>query len=180
MAADDTEAAQQSPQAAQDDDDDGMVGPAPPPAKKRKVRPKVAIIGIVSIQPTQVLEFEAAYLRALPSAAMYERSYMHRDTITHVVVARAVDFIITGTPTSRLLVLIILQPHKHLSFFPAPTSLCTQAASMATSSFGRSRPRAWNSPSTFERTSDQSSVRRAVSGHIACIHHLGPFHDIVA
>ncbi len=44
----------------------------------------------------QVLEHEAAYLKALPSAAMYERSYMHRDTITHVAVARAVDFVITG------------------------------------------------------------------------------------
>jgi hypothetical protein len=37
------------------------VGPAPPPKKKRKV-----------------LEFEGQYLAALPSAAMYERSYMHR------------------------------------------------------------------------------------------------------
>lgn len=31
---------------------------------------------------------------------MYERSYMHRDTITHVAVARAVDFVITGMTTT--------------------------------------------------------------------------------
>lgn len=31
-----------------------------------------------------VLEFEHVYLENLPSASMYERSYMHRDVITHV------------------------------------------------------------------------------------------------
>lgn len=36
----------------------------------------------------QVLEHEAAYLATLPSAEMYERSYMHRDVVTHVVVAQ--------------------------------------------------------------------------------------------
>ena len=39
----------------------------------------------------QVLEFEQQYLEAIPSAQMYERSYMHRDTVTHVVVGRWVD-----------------------------------------------------------------------------------------
>ena len=36
----------------------------------------------------QVLEHEAAYLATLPKAEMYERSYMHRDSVTHVVVAQ--------------------------------------------------------------------------------------------
>ena len=45
----------------------------------------------------QVLEFEAAHLDGLPSAQMYERSYMHRDTVTHVEVAQAAEFIITGS-----------------------------------------------------------------------------------
>lgn len=31
-----------------------------------------------------VLEFEHVYLENLPCASMYERSYMHRDVITHV------------------------------------------------------------------------------------------------
>lgn len=34
----------------------------------------------------QVLEFEAQHLEALPSGQMYEKSYMHRDTVTHVMV----------------------------------------------------------------------------------------------
>uniref|UniRef100_A0A673JTU3 PPIase cyclophilin-type domain-containing protein n=1 Tax=Sinocyclocheilus rhinocerous TaxID=307959 RepID=A0A673JTU3_9TELE len=32
-----------------------------------------------------VLEYERLYLDNLPSASMYERSYMHRDVITHIV-----------------------------------------------------------------------------------------------
>jgi hypothetical protein len=34
-----------------------------------------------------VLPFEQQYLDALPCAQMYEKSYMHRDTVTHVVVS---------------------------------------------------------------------------------------------
>ncbi len=47
--------------------------------------------------PAQKLDHEAEYLHALPSAEMYERSYMHRDVVTHVVVAAEVDFIATGS-----------------------------------------------------------------------------------
>lgn len=36
---------------------------------------------------SQILEFEQQYLDALPSAAMYERSYMHRDTVNNVAVS---------------------------------------------------------------------------------------------
>ncbi len=39
----------------------------------------------------QVLDFEQQYLDALPSGQMYERSYMHRDTVTHVVVGPRSD-----------------------------------------------------------------------------------------
>lgn len=35
----------------------------------------------------QVLEFEGQYLDSLPSGQMYERSYMHRDTVSHAVVS---------------------------------------------------------------------------------------------
>lgn len=35
-----------------------------------------------------VLEYEKVYLENLPSAETYERSYMHRDVITHVAVAK--------------------------------------------------------------------------------------------
>ncbi len=50
----------------------------------------------------QVLEHEQIFLDALPSAAMYERSYMHRDCITQVAVAQASDFIITGSTDGHL------------------------------------------------------------------------------
>ena len=45
----------------------------------------------------QVLEHEGAYLADLPSAEMYEKSYMHRDNITHVEAAPGSEFIITGS-----------------------------------------------------------------------------------
>jgi peptidylprolyl isomerase domain and WD repeat-containing protein 1 len=40
--------------------------------------------------------FEPLYLEALPCADMYEKSYMHRDTVTHVVVAPT-GFVITAS-----------------------------------------------------------------------------------
>ncbi|CAF0767358.1 unnamed protein product [Brachionus calyciflorus] len=41
-------------------------------------------------------EFEKLYLENLPSSENYEKSYMHRDTITHLIVT-ATDFVITGS-----------------------------------------------------------------------------------
>jgi hypothetical protein len=38
---------------------------------------------------SQVLQFEQQYLDALPSAVMYEKSYMHRDVVTQVVVSNS-------------------------------------------------------------------------------------------
>lgn len=35
-----------------------------------------------------VLEHEQMYLENLPCAEYYEKSYMHRDTVTHVVVTK--------------------------------------------------------------------------------------------
>lgn len=45
----------------------------------------------------QVLEFEAAHLDSLPSAQMYERSFMHRDNLSQVEAAQAADFLITAS-----------------------------------------------------------------------------------
>ena len=50
----------------------------------------------------QVLEHEHIYLDALPSAHMYERSYMHRDVVTHVLTAQEQDFVITGSADGHL------------------------------------------------------------------------------
>ncbi|CAD5114916.1 DgyrCDS3950 [Dimorphilus gyrociliatus] len=64
------------------DSDDDWVGPKigeSATAKKRKT-----------------LQFEKVYLDNLPACEMYEKSYMHRDVITHVVVTKT-DFIITAS-----------------------------------------------------------------------------------
>lgn len=42
-------------------------------------------------------EFEGVYLENLPKAEYYEHSYMHRDLVTHVVVSKSTEFIITGS-----------------------------------------------------------------------------------
>ncbi|CAH2065469.1 unnamed protein product, partial [Thlaspi arvense] len=67
------------------DEGEPMVGPGLAPRGKRK-RP---------------LQFEQAYLDSLPSANMYEKSYMHRDVVTHVAVSAA-DFFISGSMDGHL------------------------------------------------------------------------------
>ncbi|KAK9156695.1 hypothetical protein Scep_003269 [Stephania cephalantha] len=47
------------------------------------------------------LQFEQAFLDSLPSANMYEKSYMHRDVVTHLAVSAA-DFFITGSMDGHL------------------------------------------------------------------------------
>ncbi|CAO2840156.1 unnamed protein product [Amaranthus hypochondriacus] len=61
------------------------VGPAPAPQRR----------------PKRPLQFEQAYLDSLPCANMYEKSYMHRDVVTHVAVSCA-DFFITGSCDGHL------------------------------------------------------------------------------
>lgn len=68
-----------------ENDEDKVIGPGPAP-KARAKRP---------------LQFEQAYLDSLPSANMYEKSYMHRDVVTHVAVSAA-DFFITGSVDGHL------------------------------------------------------------------------------
>ncbi|KAI4322392.1 hypothetical protein L6164_022094 [Bauhinia variegata] len=62
-----------------------MIGPGPAPRSR----------------PKRPLQFEKAYLDALPSANMYEKSYMHRDVVTHVAVSTA-DFFVTGSSDGHL------------------------------------------------------------------------------
>lgn len=44
----------------------------------------------------KIVKFEKLYLDLLPSAELYERSYMHRDALSHIVVSKT-DFIITAS-----------------------------------------------------------------------------------
>mmetsp|Transcript_13790 Transcript_13790/g.26293 ORF Transcript_13790/g.26293 Transcript_13790/m.26293 type:complete len:658 (-) Transcript_13790:304-2277(-) len=69
-----------------DDDDDSEedVGPKPP-SEAEPVRKK-----------RRTLKFESLYLSKLPSAKMYERSFMHRSPLTQICVSKS-QFIITAS-----------------------------------------------------------------------------------
>ena len=58
--------------------------PCAPPSKEGPPPP----CGGPAPPSPQVLPVEQQYLDALPCAQMYERSYMHRETLTHIVVRR--------------------------------------------------------------------------------------------
>uniref|UniRef100_A0A7S3DKH5 peptidylprolyl isomerase n=1 Tax=Palpitomonas bilix TaxID=652834 RepID=A0A7S3DKH5_9EUKA len=62
-----------------DSDSDDDFGPSLPPTKRKKT-----------------LKFERLYLSQLPSAKMYEKSYMHRKELSHVLVT-ATDFVVTAS-----------------------------------------------------------------------------------
>ncbi|GBP50529.1 Peptidylprolyl isomerase domain and WD repeat-containing protein 1 [Eumeta japonica] len=69
------------------DEKDNWIGPMPSDVSKA-LNPKA--------KKQRVLQFESLYLENLPSSETYERSYMHRDVVTYVVVTKT-DFIITGS-----------------------------------------------------------------------------------
>lgn len=47
--------------------------------------------------PLQVLAGAADFLAALPAAAAYEKSYMHRDVVTHVAASAGAGFLVTAS-----------------------------------------------------------------------------------
>uniref|UniRef100_A0A1I7ZGK1 peptidylprolyl isomerase n=1 Tax=Steinernema glaseri TaxID=37863 RepID=A0A1I7ZGK1_9BILA len=51
--------------------------------------------------PKKVLLYEDTYLRSIPKAAQYEKSFMHRDTLSHVL-ATSTHFIITASIDGHL------------------------------------------------------------------------------
>lgn len=69
------------------DSDGGFVGPAVPDAIKAKKR--------------KVLAHEKLYLENLPCGESYERSYMHRDVISHCLVT-ATDFVVTASADGHI------------------------------------------------------------------------------
>ncbi|KAG5560981.1 hypothetical protein RHGRI_004115 [Rhododendron griersonianum] len=71
--------------AAAETEEEPVIGPGPAPRSR----------------PKRPLQFEQAYIDSLPSANMYEKSYMHRDVVTHVAVSTA-DFFITGSADGHL------------------------------------------------------------------------------
>ncbi|CAH2268308.1 peptidylprolyl isomerase domain and WD repeat-containing protein 1 [Pararge aegeria] len=73
------------------EDGEGWIGPLPSEASTTATKPK----------KRKVLEFESLYLENLPLSETYERSYMHRDVVTHVVVTKT-DFVITASQDGHL------------------------------------------------------------------------------
>ncbi|CAB3404335.1 unnamed protein product [Caenorhabditis bovis] len=68
-----------------------------PQSKRSKVdtsKPEEAI-------PKKVLKHEAEYLRSVPSSSQYEKSFMHRDNISHVIATKT-DFIVTASVDGHL------------------------------------------------------------------------------
>ena len=82
---------------AAEEEEDNVVGPMPAQEekglKKRKGTYRATYGNLFQIMPfmshdllfCSVLPFEKMYLDNLPCAEMYEKSYMHRDVITHVL-----------------------------------------------------------------------------------------------
>ncbi|CAG8444879.1 5545_t:CDS:10 [Acaulospora morrowiae] len=71
------------------EEDDVDIGPALPTANDLPKKKK------------RVLQHEKLYLERIPSADMYERSYMHRDVLNYIAVTRT-DFIITTSIDGHL------------------------------------------------------------------------------
>ena len=71
----------------EEDSDDGFVGPSISDAAPEKKR--------------RVLEYEAVFLDNLPMGMNYERSFMHRDMVTHVKVTPT-DFVVTASQDGHI------------------------------------------------------------------------------
>lgn len=76
------------------DDSDDDFGPKPATNTVAEVdnEEKVAVKKV-----KRTLPFEKTYIDSLPSANMYERSFMHRDLVTHISVAKSAEFVVTGS-----------------------------------------------------------------------------------
>ena len=94
-AADDAEVG--PPRPAADDSDDADVGP-PRPAEEDvgPPRPEDSTGAPTQKKRKAALEFEQLYLENLPVSEMYEKSYMHRDVVTDLLVTPN-EFIITAS-----------------------------------------------------------------------------------
>ncbi|KAG7301740.1 Peptidylprolyl isomerase domain and WD repeat containing protein 1 [Plutella xylostella] len=73
----------------EEEEGDAWIGPMPSEATATKPKKR------------KVLEFESLYIENLPSSETYERSYMHRDVVTHIVVTKT-DFVITASQDGHL------------------------------------------------------------------------------
>ncbi|KAI1727510.1 cyclophilin type peptidyl-prolyl cis-trans isomerase/CLD domain-containing protein [Ditylenchus destructor] len=73
-------------------------------SKRDRVREPIAETNdeeSVAKKPKKILKYEETYLRSIPRASQYEKSFMHRDVITHVF-ATETDFVITASQDGHL------------------------------------------------------------------------------
>ena len=56
---------------------------------------------VLHVQEAKVLEFQHVYLDNLPCAGMYERSYMHQNTVTHVLFTKN-NFLVTASSEGHI------------------------------------------------------------------------------
>ncbi|ELW56954.1 Peptidylprolyl isomerase domain and WD repeat-containing protein 1 [Tupaia chinensis] len=61
----------------------------------------------------KIPEFERVYLDNLPSASMYERSYVHRDAITHVIQLNLVYKAVVYSDKSGMIEYWTRPPHEY-------------------------------------------------------------------
>jgi len=71
----------------EEDSDDGFVGPS--------------LTDAAPVRKKRVLEYEQVFLDNLPMGVNYERSFMHRDVVTHVMVTPT-DFVITASQDGHI------------------------------------------------------------------------------
>ena len=78
-----------------DDDSDDDCGPMPATdsTEVAAIDENTAVVK----KAKRILPFEKTYIDSLPSATTYERSFMHRDLVTHISVAKSTEFIVTGS-----------------------------------------------------------------------------------
>lgn len=43
---------------------------------------------MIKEKPEKILKYEDTYLQSIPAASQYEKSFMHRDVITHVIATK--------------------------------------------------------------------------------------------
>jgi peptidylprolyl isomerase domain and WD repeat-containing protein 1 len=84
------------------DSDDDDFGPAPLTAAVDAQQPEPDPSSSSDKQQPpkkrrRLLDHEHLYVEALPDSSAYEKSYMHRDVVTHIAVAQATDFVVTGS-----------------------------------------------------------------------------------
>jgi len=81
--------------APRDESSDEDIGPSLPPSAK-PIAPAPSLIAVPLLRGVTEAQLQVAQ-EALPNSLYYERSYMHRDIVTHVVVTPATDFLLTAS-----------------------------------------------------------------------------------